>query len=549
MFAAQSGTSAPHASNQALPTLESAENSPLLVAIIFLLAVVPVVLTPVLPLIDFYNHIARYYILAHIDEVPAFQENYRAAWALLPNIGLDVIVTGLMKLLPTSVIPRLTIAMIFAVQFSGILYCNRALTGRTSVVTALLAVPLLYSFILNWGFANFLLGLGLVFWGAGWWLRSRTRLVIGLPVAMLAAVLIFLVHGLAFALYGILVGTLEIGIFLKSRDRRFGALVRAMLPLAAQAVIPVLMFRATATVSVAGGLTTADESIVQLSAENALGNRLLELLQYRLVTIVRVAEGPTLAFDAIVLAATLLLLFLLFRRGRLFVAPIAWPALAAGAALVVVVPPAMFAVGYVADRMPLFLAMLVVAALGMRPPEREPGAARAEDNSSGARADNWIIAGLAGLAALRLVAVTAAWHAYGADNEDFARVAASVPPGALVETIMVGNQRIDDDNRRCHMYGPLLIVERGSVGRLFAARSQQPLALAGPLAATTAAEHRHPGRKQRQGGYWDDSIEIAAGAGVPWILLCDGNRLTRPIPAGLRPVAQHGRFTLLSLDP
>ncbi|MBC7521264.1 MAG: hypothetical protein H7268_09255 [Sandarakinorhabdus sp.] len=518
-----------------MPTPASGDSNGLLIAIIFLLALVPILLTPVLPLIDFYNHIARYYILSHIDSVPAFQENYRAAWALLPNIGLDVVVTGLMTLLPPAVIPRLTIALIFAVQFGGILYCNRALTGRTSVVTALLAVPLLYSFILIWGFANFLLGLGLVFWGAGWWLRNRTRLAVGLPVAMVAAVLIFLVHGLAFALYGILVGTLEIGIFLNSKDRRVAALVRSMLPLAAQAVIPVLMFRATATVSVAGGLTNADESIVQLSAENALGNRLWELLQYRLVTIVRVAEGPSLAFDAIVLVATLLLLFLLFRRGRLFVAPIAWPALAAGALLIVVVPPAMFAAGYVADRMPLFVAMLFVAALGVRPVVD--------------RADRLIVAGLAGLVAIRLVAVTAAWHAYGADNADFAQVAASVPPGALVETIMVGNRRIDDEHRRCHMYGPLLISQRGSVGRLFAARSAHPLALAGPLAASTAAEHAAARQKSREGSYWDDSIEIAAEAGVPWILVCDGDRLTRPIPGFAAPVAAAGRFSLYRLTP
>jgi hypothetical protein len=364
--------------------------------------------------------------------------------------------------------------------------------------------------------------------------------MVGLPVAMLLAVLIFLVHGVCFALYGILLGTLEIGIFLQSPDRRIGTLVRAMLPLAAQAVVPMLMFRATATVAAAGGLTNADESIVRLSAENALGNRLWELFQYRLVTIARVAEGPSLAFDIIMLAATALLLALLFRRGRVFVAAIAWPSLAVGALLIVVVPPAMFAVGYVADRIPLFLAMLFVAALGVR-----PLAAR----SDGARGDGWIIAGLAGLAAVRLVAVTAAWHAYGADNADFARVAASVPPGALVETIMVGNQRIDDAHRRCHMYGPLLIVERGSVGRLFAAKSAQPLALAGPLAATTAAERRAPPLRPRHGSYWDDSIDIAAGAGVPWILVCDGDRLTRPIPDFATPVASAGRFSLYRLAP
>ena len=47
-------------------------------------------------------------------------------------------------------------------------------------------VPLLYSYIFIWGFANFLLGLGLTFWAAGWW----RRLLIGLPVAYLLAMVI-----------------------------------------------------------------------------------------------------------------------------------------------------------------------------------------------------------------------------------------------------------------------------------------------------------------------------------------------------------------------
>ncbi|MBC7507059.1 MAG: hypothetical protein H7267_15285 [Sandarakinorhabdus sp.] len=129
-----------------------------------------------------------------------------------------MIITALMKLVPPRLIAHITVILIFAVQYGGILYSNRILTGRTSVVTALLAVPLLYSFILNWGFANFLLGLGLLFWGAGWWLQERHRLAVALPVAIALATLIFLVHGLAFALYGILLGSLEIGIFLGAKS-------------------------------------------------------------------------------------------------------------------------------------------------------------------------------------------------------------------------------------------------------------------------------------------------------------------------------------------
>ena len=53
-------------------------------------------------------------------------------------------------------------------------------------------------------------------------------------------------------------------------------------------------------------------------------------------------------------------------RRRAALVRAAWPAIGAGIVLVVVVPPALFGVGYVADRMPLFLALLAAGSLTVR---------------------------------------------------------------------------------------------------------------------------------------------------------------------------------------
>jgi len=53
-------------------------------------------------------------------------------------------------------------------------------------------------------------------------------------------------------------------------------------------------------------------------------------------------------------------------RRRAALVRAAWPAIGAGIVLVVVVPPALFGVGYVADRMPLFLALLAGGSLTVR---------------------------------------------------------------------------------------------------------------------------------------------------------------------------------------
>ena len=66
----------------------------------------------------------------------------------------------------------------------------------------LLALPLLYSWIFNWGFANFLLGLGLTFLTAAWWLTQNKRPVRRVMLGLVLALAIYLCHALAFGLFG-----------------------------------------------------------------------------------------------------------------------------------------------------------------------------------------------------------------------------------------------------------------------------------------------------------------------------------------------------------
>ena len=68
--------------------------------------------TPVLPLTDFYAHIARYYILANLAESQTLQQNYEAAWQLLPNLGLDVLGVGILKILPPLIAAKLIAGLI-----------------------------------------------------------------------------------------------------------------------------------------------------------------------------------------------------------------------------------------------------------------------------------------------------------------------------------------------------------------------------------------------------------------------------------------------------
>lgn len=493
----------------------------------------PVLLAPVLPLIDLYNHVFRFDVLSRLGGDPLLAANYTAAWALLPNIGLDVIAAGLLTVVPATALPHIIVALICVTMFSGVVAFNRALTGQAAPLAGLLVLPLLYSWILNWGFVNFLLGLGLAFGAAAFWLRLRDRPLLRLAVAMPAAVLIFLCHGVAFALYGVLIGSLELGHWLQQAQRQPVALARNLAMCAVQAILPWILFRSSRTVSAEGGLTNADETVVRLWNSGGLAEKLQDLLLYRIRTIIRVAEGPSLALDAVWMGAAVVLLAWLWRSRRIGLSAVARPAIAVAALLVIACPPALFGVGAVADRMPLFMALLLVGSVRVAP---------------GLRLDHPAVIGLAALVAARLVSIAVQWQGTAADLADLDRVASHLPPAQLVTGFAAGARPHPDVPQRCDMYLHVMALRHRHIVPLFANRTQQPIAVAGRLEqarsqaraglaaarATVPAEHVSA-----------KSLEALAGSGFDYILLCQA-ATDRPRPDTPYPVvAQAGRFSLL----
>ena len=499
--------------------------------LLLLLALLPLAVTPVLPLIDFYNHIGRFQVLATLADNPLFAANYASAWAILPNIGLDVIAMVALQIVPLAVLSHLLAAMILSVLFAGILALGRAITGQVSWPLLLLALPLLYSWILNWGFAGFLLGLGLALLGAAWWLDQRGRPVRRLGLALLLALAIFFCHALAFGLYGILIASLEAGHWWQQRPRKLTVLVSGLGQCAVQAAVPAFLFLQSRTAAAASGVSNADESLARLRAQGLLMDRLAELAVQRVETVIRVAEGPSYPADALWLALLLALLGLAFWRRALLLSPMVAVAVTAAILLVLVMPPALFGSGYVSDRMPLFLAMVLVAGI-------TPGPGRLP----------LLLPGLAALAGARLLMVAVQWHGTAADLADFDAVVRALPPGQVVAGLPVRATPHEDMPNRCEMYPPLLLVRHGHATPLFAIRTAQPLVLRGRLgAARDELTARPPGPGARN--HPEQVVAAYARAGYPYLLLCQV-AADRPLPQTPYPmVAQAGRFRLLRLAP
>jgi hypothetical protein len=491
----------------------------------------PVLAAPVLPTIDFYDHLNRYFVLAHLGRGTYLDLFYQSAWSLLPNIGMDVLGVWLLSWATPAVAAKTVAILIFIVQYTGVLAFAHALHGRLRLGTALLAAPLLYSFIFTWGFANFLLGLGLVFWGAAIWLWLRPRLAVATLVGAAVALAVFLTHGVAFALYGLLLLSLEFGDRLEG-DGPLSAAMRRIAGLAAQAVAPCLLFLSSRTVHAAGGVTTAGQSIQRLAGAGRLIDRLAELAVYRIQTIVRVAEGPSLAGDVLLLGGTVALLAVLAARRRVFLPRATWPAIGLGVLLVGFAPPALFGVGYVSDRMPLFAALVLAGALGWREPR--------------GRLDRVLVWGLAAAAAVRLVAVTVDYQRYARDDQNYAAVADRIPAHSVVNFINVSLEPRLGGQRRCEMFGPMLISRYGQAAALFAIPTAQPIRLKGRLAE--AVEHLPP-HVVAHGGQAIDYYErtlaaVLAQKDFDYSLICDAG-LLRHGPPPTAVVASSGRFTLV----
>lgn len=493
---------------------------------LFAAAMLPLLATPVLPLIDLYNHVARFFVLSHLGSSSVLPTYYESHWSLLPDMGVDVLATPLLTFVPPLIAAHLIVVFIMAVIFGGVLYFRRMVTGQRSLLVAAMLLPLLYSYILNWGFANFLLGLGFAFWGAGWWFSHRDRPWLAVPVSCVISILIFLTHGLAFGLYGVMVAALEVGLFVRAPTHRPLDLVRALCLTAIQAIIPLLFL-----LFWMGGTKPPTEALQSVSLESmgyppGFAGRALK----RLVPILRVEEGPSYAFDIATFLIQAAAVFFLFWRRQIRIAPMCWPLLIAAALTVGVGVPQLFGVSYITDRMPLFAGLALLGVLSFRA-EPWPLASR--------------IAGavLVGVVVVRLAAVAMSWHAYGAQYREFQSVAAHIPPGSLTIGVGIGSGFHETNVPRCEMYGPLLVSQYGQAGPLFADAKQQPLGLVGRLKDAVATLHANQ-PLERPSDY-ARFMSDAASAGFDYMLVCNAHLLTQPYPDNAALVAQTAHFALL----
>ncbi len=495
--------------------------------IVAILCLVPALTAPALPLVDFYAHAVRYAILADAGRDPWLAENYRIAWKLLPNLGLDVLGTALFRVLPPLAAARAVVLFAIAAPFAGVLVLARCLHGQVSVLALALAGILAHSFILGWGFANFLLGLGLALAALGLWIGGRDAPRRQLMVAVAAGVVIFLTHGFVFALWGLLLASVELAEAVDGGARGLRTLPRRVLRLLLVAVLPAGLFLASATAGGGGGMAGAFNGVAAHLQDGSLASRLSAEAWLRADAMLRVAESGWPPADRLFGLALWGFLAAGLAAGHLRLDRRLRIAVAGGAALVVLTPPSLFGVGHLAERMPLVLLAILAAGLT---PVRQAARGRA------------VALALVVLLPLHLLMVTLVWARAGESYRDFLAAAERLPAHRLGAPAFASGNRSRDSHLACKPLSFLLDLDRGLAVPTFANPTQQPLRITGPLAAAMAAYDAREAAMPGLSGSAQAAALMASGFDV--VVLCHPPDAAAGEIAGARIVASGPGWTL-----
>ena len=417
-----------------------------MLAALAVVLLLPFALVDVPPVLDYPNHLARMFVLAHPHD-PILSRFYAPHWAILPNLGFDVTGMVLLKLLPVHVGGRILLAMSLLAPPLGVMAYSRAAFGRITG-WALASSLAAFNGVFFLGFMNFLLSLGLGFALAGLWLVLRRRGWTAAAIAgALSSVLLFFCHIFGVLLFAILIGCAELE-KLAGKPRDGSDFLRSAVALVVTLAPALILYRLSPLSAVSGSY-----------GEWEYWRKGWEIF----------TPFMTYSKPLTLLTGALLFGFLIISlRGARF-APGARLALALLTVLFLAAPDNFKGGTFMDVRLALMLGLLLFA--GIAPPPRwRMGAGIA----------------LVALVGLRSLSVAMVWNQHGQDLADLRAAIAQVPPGAKVLALQgePGNapDRMIPDLYRLdsHLPALLLIERRAFWPLLFADASQQPLIVRPP---------------------------------------------------------------------
>ncbi len=439
----------------------------LTLSVLLVILIVPLLVAEIPPVLDYPNHLARMYILAHPED-PYLSRMYAPHWTLIPNIAIDVVMPRMAHIMPLYTAGRIMLGLAIILPVFGTLLYARAAFGRVSwwqLASGLIA----YHGLILMGFLNFDLGIGLALLCASGWVAFRERWPRTVMVlACICSVSLFFVHLFSMAFFLLLIGSSElIHLHRQAGEENnpanpFRPWRTRILPLAVIAGIPAVLYLCAPISDV------NSNAIEWTDADHMISNLLISFLTYR--------NAIDLMMGGVVLAFVLYC----WKRRYMDIYP---PAVLTGAILFFIFllcPATAMGTAFLNVRFPAMGGFMLFAAIQ---PTRLP---RSQKYAA--------IACISLFVCLKMSHLTKVWAASTKDIADMRKTIAPVPPGSRVLLVMVGIKdnrsywQMMPESRMIQGFFPtflhlpsLLTTEHESFwSMIFSAPSKQPIIVLAP---------------------------------------------------------------------
>lgn len=177
-------------------------------AIVILAAMLlaPIWTVPFPPLLDYPNHLARAFVLAHVNDAHfSFRNFYRADWGAYPYLGMDASLAVLGRVFPIETAGRVYLSLC-ALALPGAAWFFLRHAQPKSDSAFLWTLLIAYNVFFLEGFLNFDLSIAVGFVALGLWLRWLAAPSRGRWIAALAAfTALYFTHLIGFAIAGLVV--------------------------------------------------------------------------------------------------------------------------------------------------------------------------------------------------------------------------------------------------------------------------------------------------------------------------------------------------------
>lgn len=327
------------------------------VALLSLATALPIAFAAIPPLVDLYGHLGRYHIQAEIADNPLIQQNWAFRWALVANLGVDLLSIPLGALFGLERAIWLIVLAIPPLMAFGFFRVARQVHADIPA-TALAALPLALAYPFQFGFVNYWLGTALAFHVfASWLARSETgatarRTALFVP----AGLIVWITHVYAWGILGVLAGGSEIGRAWQRGERGIDGLFWRpfvkTLPLAAPLPLMIL-WRVEGTGAITEGWFN---------------------FAYKVSGLIYALRDQSIVLDLLSLALLLTLIYAAFRHPALRISPLLGVPAALLFALTMIFPYQLFGSAYAVTRLwPVAIAVMILA---IRPVEGREKLAR-----------------------------------------------------------------------------------------------------------------------------------------------------------------------------